>query len=82
MLAGVVTAIVRGLVQPLLESWNTYMHGRTAQQRDDLQATVEVEREIRDALQADRADRKPVDLDLVRREIERRAANNARPPGE
>lgn len=79
---GWLSAIIQGIVQPLVTSWQQFQHGKSAQQRDDLQATVEVEREIRDALDADRADRKPIDLDLVRREIERRAARDGRPKSE
>ena len=75
---GWLSAIVRGIVEPLIASWQQYQHGRAAQQRDDLQATVEVERAMEQAVQTDRASRVDMDADVLRERIAQARAERDR----
>ena len=80
---GWLAAIVRGFADSFLASWQQYQHGRTAQQRDDANATLGTERKIAEALAKDDADRPARDravADLVRRNLAGPAAPDDRAP--
>ena len=80
---GWLQAIVQGIVQPLIEAWQQYQHGRVAQQRDDTKATLEVERAMDQAVEDDCRTRRVVSADELRQRIERaKAARDARAQGE
>ena len=46
----IITGVVKGLIEPLIQWWSTYYQGRNAQKADDLEASLRKLEEVVDAV--------------------------------